>query len=683
MTPPETCDSLRPPDQELSITWFQDLIPDLASRAEAFRTTSDGVGDELLRLFAEQIRLAIYALRDAIATGDVNGIREQAHSLLGMGGTAGSPEISVVGDELSNCAKKGDIARCGELTMRLDRWQLSWTPALAPGGVASLPGSPRLAGRILVVDDMLANRQFLRKLLTENGAKVTEADNGERALDLARETAPDLALVDVMMPGLSGFEVCRRLTEDPVTCHVAVIIVTARSTVENVEHAFVLGAFDYIRKPFHARELLARVRNALQLKRQNDELRHWQTRMVHELDAAGALQRKLLATDPFFGRSIEVRSAYQSSMSVGGDVFDTIRLPNDRVCVYVGDVAGHGVGPAMISTLLKALVSEVAKEYADRGPAAMCNEIHRRFRYYVTNPEVYATLFIVVFDAEGRQCVAFNCGHPMPLVFDAHGGATLPFPDRGGLPIGLPSGSGADPYSAGSEVQTTLPPGAAMFVFTDGLLEARQADGGESCGSENLGALLATVARQPASVDPARDTLSRLAGQGYQLDQDDCTLLVVRTLDPAGLRLDRAIAPTHAQVAELANAVERILCQEGWSAEATCAAQLLVMEHGANVVDHAKAPPDSRIGLQLRLTDRQAWLLFRDDGREWDFQDRLAFSLRQPNNSDRGRGLRIIRSIAKHIDVVRRDRENAILYVVDRAFRVESAAEGKGSASHE
>jgi serine phosphatase RsbU (regulator of sigma subunit)/anti-sigma regulatory factor (Ser/Thr protein kinase) len=462
------------------------------------------------------------------------------------------------------------------------------------------------------------------------------------------------------------------LTEDPATRHVAVIMVTARSTVEDVEHAFVLGAFDYIRKPFHARELLARVRNALQLKRQTDELRQWQIRMLHELDAAGALQRKLLTTDPFFSRTLEVRSAYQSSMSVGGDVFDILKLPNDHVCVYVGDVAGHGVGPAMIATLLKALVSEVAREYAGRGPAAMCNEIHRRFRHYVTNPEVYATLFIAVIDARGRQCITFNCGHPMPLLFDVQGEALHLFADRGGLPIGLFSEEGAVPYSADGEVQVVLPPGAALFVFTDGLFEARQAGAADSCGAENLGAVLAAVARDRARIDPARETLRRLINQGYQLAQDDCTLLVVRTIDPAALRLDRAIEPTHAQVAELAAAVATVLREEGWPEEAVGATQLLVAEHGANVVDHAEVPPGSRIGLQFRLEAGAAWLLFCDEGREWDFQERLAFSLRQPDDSDRGRGLRIIRAIAKHIDVVRRNRENAILYVVDRAFAVGS-----------
>lgn len=679
MTSPEQGGSLVPPDQGLSVTWFQDMIPDLESRAQAFRTSLDEVDEELLGLFAKQLRLIINVLRIAIAAHDIDSIRAQAHSLQGMGGTAGSPEISVVGEELSRYARQGDLGRCADLTSRLDHWQKTWAPPL-PGQDALPPsGTARLEGRILVVDDALPNRLFLRKLLAARGAEVIEADTGEQALELARKTDPDVALVDVVMPGLSGYEVCQRLAEDPATRHIPVIMVTARSTLEDVEHAFAKGAFDYIRKPFHARELLVRVRNALQLKRQNDELRQWQSRMAHELEVAGSLQRKLLTTDPFFSRTMEIRSAYQSSMSVGGDVFDIIKLSGDRVCVYVGDVAGHGVGPAMISTLLKALVSEVVREYVDRGPAAMCSEIHRRFRYYVTNPELYATLFMAVFDVAARECVAFNCGHPMPLMVEASGHVLPSFPDRGGLPIGLPSEQDLPPYTTADEVRMVLPAGASLFIFTDGLMEARQADDGDPCGAVNLGVVLGAVSGNPEIVDPAREILDRLAHQGYQLSQDDCTLLVVRTVDPPSVRLERAIAPTHAEVAALASEVKRVLIEQQWPEEAAGAAQLLVMEHGANVVDHAEAPRDSRIDLKLRLTEHGAWLLFRDHGREWDFEERLAFSMRQTEKADRGRGLRIIRAIAKHIDVVRRERENVILFVVARDFTFESSCRDEGA----
>ncbi|MBM4164932.1 MAG: response regulator [Lentisphaerae bacterium] len=650
---------------------FLDLIPGLAGRAEAFRGSDEFVDDAVLAAFERQMALTVAALRTAVDTTDEAGIRRQAHSLQGMGGAAGAPEISVVGEELSLAAKAGDFARCSALAAQLAAWTDMRGGAPADGRSPDvLPNAPDVRGRILIVDDEYPNRLYLRKLLTAQGATVLDAENGEQAVALARREAPDLALVDVMMPGLSGYEVCEKLKSDPATRDVTIIMVTARTTPEDVEHAFVLGAFDYIRKPFHARELLARARHALELKRQSDALRQWQTRMMREMDAAGALQRKLLAREPFFGDAVEIRFAHQASMSVGGDVFNAIPLPGDRVCFYVADVAGHGVAPAMIATLLKALVEDVAREQADRGPAAMCDDIHRRFRHYVTNPESYASLFIAILGTDGR-CVAFNCGHPSPLLFDANGTVLPPLDDRGGMPIGLPDTGAVPAYDIADEIHVTLPPDAVIAAYSDGLIEARRRETADFCGLGNLSAMLTDALRHPDVVDPARAVFDRLTAAGYDLAQDDCTLLVVRALDPASFRLKRKIPPTHEAVAALAGEIESLLRKDGWPEESAGAAQLLAMEHGANVVDYGRLAPGERIEFQLRLLPMSAQLIFRDRGREWDFFERLAHTRRQPVDSARGRGLRIIEAIARHCDLIRADGCNTSCYHVSSSFRAE------------
>lgn len=659
---------------------FLDLIPDLNERAEDFRVSSEFVDDAVLAAFERQMASVRAALKSALDAADEAGIRRQAHSLQGMGGAAGAPEISVVGEELSRSAKDGDFVRCAQLAARFEDWS---DQRAAPAGVQVPPktvaNAPRVPGRILVVDDEFANRLYLRKLLSAQGATVLEAESGEQALALAKREMPELALVDVMMPPMSGYEVCRRLKADAATRDITVIMVTARTTPEDVEHAFVLGAFDYIRKPFHARELLARARHALVLKRQSDELRQWQARMTREMNAAGALQRKLLARDPFLGDAVEIRFAHQASMSVGGDVFNAIPLPGGRVCFYVADVAGHGVAPAMIATLLKALVEDVAREHADRGPAAMCSDIHRRFRHYVTNPESYASLFLAVLDSGGR-CASFNCGHPVPLLFDACGVALPPLDDRGGMPIGLPDTGTAPAYDAGDETHVILPPDAVIGVFTDGLIEAQRKGTADLCGVGTLAATLADVVRQGDDMDPARAVFERLTEAEYDLLQDDCTLLVVRALDPAALRLLRSIVPTHEAVAALAAEIERLLRAAGWPEESAGAAQLVAMEHGANVVDYGRLAPNGRLEFRLRLSPRGAHLLFRDPGREWDFAERLAHMMRQPVDSERGRGLRIIRAISRQVDLIRADGRNTSCYYVNRSVRADRLEpEGDGS----
>ncbi len=102
---------------------FLDLIPDVDLRAQKFRTSWDVADEEILSVFAEQMRLIIRALHGAVEENDADRIRRQAHSLHGIGGTVGFPEISVVGEELSILAKRGDFERCRHLIERLARWQ--------------------------------------------------------------------------------------------------------------------------------------------------------------------------------------------------------------------------------------------------------------------------------------------------------------------------------------------------------------------------------------------------------------------------------------------------------------------------------------------------------------------------------------------------------------------------------
>ncbi len=133
---------------------------------------------------------------------------------------------------------------------------------------ASTPG----AGRILLVED---NRDILRatqRILTTQRYDVTTAMDGEEALTLAREFHPDLILLDVMIPKIDGLEVCRRLKADPLTSGIMIIHVTGRGSVDNRVQGFDAGADDYIPKPFHIPELLARVRSALRIKRLTDDL---------------------------------------------------------------------------------------------------------------------------------------------------------------------------------------------------------------------------------------------------------------------------------------------------------------------------------------------------------------------------------------------------------------------------
>ncbi|MDD0840796.1 two-component system response regulator [Curvibacter sp. HBC61] len=126
---------------------------------------------------------------------------------------------------------------------------------------------------VLVVDDTADNLSLMSSLLKDH-YRVKVANNGEKALKIAaQDPAPDLILLDIMMPGLDGYEVCRRLKADPRTQHIPVMFLTARAEVADEEQGLALGAVDYITKPISPPILLARVQTHLTLKASSDFLR--------------------------------------------------------------------------------------------------------------------------------------------------------------------------------------------------------------------------------------------------------------------------------------------------------------------------------------------------------------------------------------------------------------------------
>ncbi len=119
--------------------------------------------------------------------------------------------------------------------------------------------------RLLIVDDTPQNLQVLGGILREAGYKLSVAQSGVQALEVAQRVLPDLILLDVMMPEMDGFEVCRQLKADPATAEIPVIFLTAKTEAEDVVLGFELGAVDYVGKPFNPPELLKRVQTHLEL----------------------------------------------------------------------------------------------------------------------------------------------------------------------------------------------------------------------------------------------------------------------------------------------------------------------------------------------------------------------------------------------------------------------------------
>lgn len=514
-----------------------------------------------------------------------------------------------------------------------------------------------LSGRVLVVDDELPNRLYLRKLLEARECDVLDAEGGAAAFDIALKKQPDLILTDIIMPEMDGFELCGLLRDEPRTSNIPIIMVTAKSKIEDIETGFERGAMDYIRKPFNPRELMLRVGNALALKQSNDSLTIWNKRVARDLELAGAIQRSLFSDTPHFSRRFEVRIAYRTCMDVGGDAFDIISLPDGRHCIYVADVSGHGVAPAMISSLIKATASEMIRRYAEQGPAAICNALNKVIRRRIDNPSYFATFFMALHDPDKLEWRCMNCGHPQP-VFVESGSAVDPalLSTGGGTPIGFPFGDEA-PYSVSDEIHFKDDGDAYLLLYTDGLTEARQARTNEECGGQIV-PFYEQVLQDPAVPDKATALLDKIEANGYQLGEDDCTAISIHMLNPLKVVIEQQVPRNIYLVSEVAKQCEMASMTQGISRDTAGMLRLLVMELGANLVEHGGLREDDSFWLQVRVDGKVCQLVLTDQGDEWDLEEALACELDESHMGERGRGLAITNAVTDRIERYRVDGEN-------------------------
>ncbi|HKY19616.1 MAG TPA: HD domain-containing phosphohydrolase [Vicinamibacterales bacterium] len=176
--------------------------------------------------------------------------------------------------------------------------------------------SLRSAGKVLVVDDAPANVDLLSRMLRHEGYQVVTASDGEQALRVAEDTHPDVVLMDVLMPKLSGYEVCERMKQNSATRLTPVVLITAMNERENKIQGINVGADDFLTKPVNTHELKARVRSLVRLKRYTDDLESAESVI---LSLALVIEARDAYTDGHCQRLASYATALGSSLGLGDD----------------------------------------------------------------------------------------------------------------------------------------------------------------------------------------------------------------------------------------------------------------------------------------------------------------------------------------------------------------------------
>jgi sigma-B regulation protein RsbU (phosphoserine phosphatase) len=315
--------------------------------------------------------------------------------------------------------------------------------------------------KILLVEDNKANLQILYELLETTGCRLLVARSGEAALAVVKRTAPDLILLDIMLPGIDGFEVCRRLKSDPATGGIPVIFLSALDETADKVRGLALGAVDYVSKPFQAEEVIARVNTHLTIHRLNREVRTQKSRLEHELAVVAGLQRRMLPGRLPAVDGMRLAVHYATSRFAGGDYYDAVALPGGRYGFLVADAEGHSAPATVMMAMTCALFRSRPDQHG--APDQVLASINRTL--CGVNHESFVTAVFAVYEAGSRSLRLARAGHPPPLLFRPSENRVRPIPVEAVVPMGFQD------YDRVPMAEITLQPGDRLLFYTDGITE--------------------------------------------------------------------------------------------------------------------------------------------------------------------------------------------------------------------
>src|SRR5262245_61003036 len=324
----------------------------------------------------------------------------------------------------------------------------------------STSGSTAPTATILVVDDSPINLQVLVRTLDGTNHRILVATSGKSALDIVQRTRPDLILLDVMMPGMDGFEVCSAIKANDATRDIVVIFLSALGEVKDKVAGLQLGAVDYITKPIQAEEVLARVSNHLNVQRLQRQLRESRDQLNQELASAAEMQRLILPQALPQGEAASFAAYYETSRHVGGDYYDIVPLPDDQYGVLIVDVSGHGAPSAIILSMIRSVFHTLPTPPVD--PPAVLKFINKHFQFLWGTSMMATALYAVVEVRERRMRMAC-AGHLPPLLL--RGGAVSQLECDNSIPLLLMDLPVIPCF------EHPIAPGDRVLFYTDGITE--------------------------------------------------------------------------------------------------------------------------------------------------------------------------------------------------------------------
>lgn len=374
--------------------------------------------------------------------------------------------------------------------------------------------SDHIRSTILVAEDDRLTARILNGLLTHEDHGVILAATGAETLTQAMRHKPDLILLDVGLPDMTGYDVCRQLRAHPELAEVPIIMVTALDDRPSRLHGLEVGADDFISKPFDEVELLARARTIVRLNRyRRVQEAH---RLKEEIQMAAAIQQRLLPAAPPAVPGLELFACCQPAAFVGGDYYDFIQH-DGRLYFFIGDVSGHGLASALFMSNARSAARALVPWIPGLVPLARA--LNARLTEDAGDSGMFLTTVIGCFDQRSGQLSIVNCGHPPPLLV-RRGTAATQF-EAVSQPLGMLDDLDAE------EVPVDVTAGDLLLLYTDGVIESRAPDT-SLFGIDRVSEVLTALTDRPVAGIAGGLLDAVLSFTARTRQEDDITLLLMR-----------------------------------------------------------------------------------------------------------------------------------------------------------
>ena len=323
------------------------------------------------------------------------------------------------------------------------------------------------ASRILIVDDQKMVRELLKIYLTNGGYEnLLFAADGDEALDIIAAANPDLVVLDLQMPRMSGLEVCKKLRADPKHELLPVLVQAAADSAEDRKEIFRSGATDMVGKPINDAELLARVGIHLQNRHMLNELSKYRESMERDLQTARHMQHQLMPSAQALlalhdAYDIEIKSHFQACDELGGDMWNVWPIDTHRIGFSVIDFTGHGVVASLNTFRFQSLTSTMVFDLQDQ--VRYAEKLNLKLHRMLPSGQ-FATAIGGYIDL-ARDVMRYTvAAGPKPFIVspDYPDGAFL---KSAGRPLGMTADSTYEEY------EEAFLPGSSLFLYSDALTE--------------------------------------------------------------------------------------------------------------------------------------------------------------------------------------------------------------------